>query len=127
MFKLLYVPDDARFPVEVREAENWEDISWMVGGAIEEIHAGNWEPAYWQGYRNDDGVSAGLKYNSRATFLARSIGYGAGKILNGPVVFAGPEEPDGSFLTTVEPAVIAAASELGMEIDFGGNILQRLL
>lgn len=125
-YKVLYVPDDSRFPVEVREAETWEDLAWMVGGAIGRIHAGDWRPNTWQAYANDDAVNAGLKYNSRAGFLAWNLGYDRDRLIHGPAVFTGPEEPEGSYITDVTDAVVQQAGRLGMEIQVeSGATIQR--
>lgn len=124
--QVLYIPDDPRWDAEIRGVDNWEDLAWMVGGAVDEIHVSGWEKITWQAFVNDDAKSAGMKFNSRATFLAQALGYDTGRPVHGPAVFVGPEEPDAEFLTDVKPDVIEQAGAVGMTIvpGYGANTIQ---
>lgn len=120
MYKVLFVPDDQRFPVEIRQAESWEDLAWMVGGSVANVDSvkdERWQHFTWRAAVNDDAVEAGMKYNSRATFLARTMGFRSDGLIHGHAVFVGPGTDAADILTAdVEPVVIAEAVLLGMTI-----------
>lgn len=125
MTRVLYVSEDFTKPAEVRDTNGYEDLFHLVGGSLTGISTADPEADGWYAYGNDDSIGAGLRFNSRATFLARSLGYPMRDVFFGAVVFTGPGDDQGED-TDVTDAVIGKAGELGMQILMAtGALVQR--
>ena len=105
----LWVSDDEDVPVALRDfSAGLDGMKEAVGGGYIEGIGGDG----WTGYCDEEGKINGLPVNVRATPLARVLGWPAGDVLCGPVVFLGPVDDEGEE-TDVGAIVKESARVLG--------------
>lgn len=83
------------------------------GGWLELIGPTQFAGVNWGAYVDEDGLAKRLPVNTRATVLARHLGWNTGDVLCGTVVFLGPGDDEGED-TDVQDGVLAAATTLGL-------------
>jgi hypothetical protein len=112
MKRALIVPVERDRPVEVKEIEtDFRAVGQIVGGYIEAVSAVD---RTWHAYCDEEGKLKGLLINTRATLLARELGWPPGDVICGPAVFLG--DGPGGDEADVQQIVINTAVRIGCEV-----------
>lgn len=136
MTEVLWIRDDTRWAAEIVEIENLTDLAWLTGGSVQFIGMVSTSSgeSLWGAYGNDDAENAGMKFNSRATFLAERLGQPPGIPLYGPWVFVGPGTGKGrESASGVTSQIVIEALKTGMSVtrdisvDGSGSVIVELV